>query len=123
MRRRGLVAVLLSLALPGAVLLGLYCNQADMAAMACCRTGMAECNRPDKMADCCRMTPASKESPSATVEAAKAEKKRGAAPVLVAALVAVQADACLDGLPHNGHRWSLTPPEHLCPPRSPVLRI
>lgn len=123
MSRRGLVAVVVSLALPGAVLLGLYCNQASMAAMACCRTGMEECNRPAKMEDCCRTTPAGKESPSAAVQAAKAEKKKGAAPVLMAALLAAPADPCLDGLPHDGHRWSLALPTDLSPPRSPVLRI
>lgn len=123
MRCRGLVVVLLSLALPGAVLLGLYCNQASMAAMACCRTGMADCNRAGKTEECCRTTPAGKDSPSAAVQAAKVEKKKGVAPFLAAALLAAPADPCLDGLPHDGHRWSLTLATHLSPPRSPVLRI
>lgn len=120
---RRLVAVLLSLALPGAVVMSLYCNQASMAAMACCRTGMAECNRPGKMEDCCRATPAGKENPSAAVQAAKAEKKKGVAPVLLAALLAAPADSCLDGLPLDDHRSLLALPTHISPPRSPVLRI
>lgn len=123
MRRRGLLAGLLSLALPGAVLLGLYCNQASMAAMACCRTGMADCNRPGKAEDCCRTTPAGKDSPSAAVQASKAENKKGAAPVLVAALPAAPADRYLDRSALDGHPWALALPTHPSPPRSPVLRI
>jgi hypothetical protein len=47
----------LTATLGGSPLLGLYCNDASEAAMACCQGDMANCNQPGKTEDCCKKSP------------------------------------------------------------------
>jgi hypothetical protein len=55
---RAVTIASLAVTLAGSPLLGLYCNDASEAAMACCQGDMANCNQPDQTEDCCKKSPA-----------------------------------------------------------------
>lgn len=116
-------AVVIALSLLGSPLAALYCNQADAAAMACCRTGMANCNMPRKTEDCCRRVPASQESQTDAVKAVRLEKSRlgplgdlhAVSPDLPVSVPLLEA--CFHG------SVPLRPSAAPSPPRSPILRV
>jgi hypothetical protein len=116
-------AVGIALSLLGSPLAALYCNQADAAAMACCRTGMADCNMPGKMENCCKRVPAGQESQTDAVKAVRLEKSR-LGPLADLPAVSPDVPVTVPPLEASFHgsvpvRYSLAP----SPPRSPILRV
>lgn len=116
-------AVLVAVGLLGTPLAALYCNQTDMAAMACCQGDMPHCNMPDKTEDCCRRVPASHETSAVGSKADRLDKPRlSADPLGMPALPGTMSVPVLGAasvLSSASVRAAPAP----SPPRSPILRI
>ena len=116
-------AVVIALSLVGSPLAALYCNQAAAAAMACCRTGMENCNMPGKTEDCCRRVPASQENQTDALKAVRLEKSRLGP---LADLPAVCPDLPVSVPPLETSLQGSVPVRPSAapsPPRSPILRV
>lgn len=116
-------AVVIALSLLGSPLAALYCNEADAAAMACCRRDMSHCNMPGKTEDCCRKVPASQESQTAALKAERIEKSR-LGPLHHLPAVTPDLPVSVPRLDASLHASvPVRPSAAPSPPRSPILRV
>lgn len=116
-------AVVIALSLLGSPLAALYCNQADAAAMACCRGDMSHCNMPGKTEDCCRRVPAGQESQTDAIKAVRLEKSR-LGPLADLPAVSPDLDVSVPRLEASLHgSVPVRPSAAPSPPRSPILRV
>lgn len=111
-------AFAVAIALAGSPVAGLYCDDANPAAMACCRDKASECNQPGKTEDCCRVSPAGQETPALVAKAPDARNTAHAA-----VLSFVETPTLQRVVPHLQIGPLPARAADLSPPRSPILRI
>lgn len=111
-------AFAVAIALAGSPVAGLYCDDANPAAMACCRDKASECNQPGKTEDCCRVSPAGQETPALVAKAPDARNTAHAA-----VLSFVETPTLQPVVPHLQIGPLPARAADLSPPRSPILRI